>query len=253
MSPPSTTSEPIEFVGVGGSRLSGRLIRPTPAKGVVLMAHCFTCTKDLHTSTRMARYLADAGYASLRFDFTGLGDSGGDFSATDLRGNVGDLARAAVALIERGIGPCAMFGHSLGGAAVLLAAQRVKTTSSVIVLGAPSTAAHVRGLFVDQMADIERDGSAEVSIGGRPFTIGAAFLDDLDRHDVADAAANLGRPLLVLVPGNDQVVAPAEGRRLYELAQPPRTLVEIPGADHLLSDPAHAAVAAQAVIDFLDR
>ncbi|MDH3708074.1 MAG: alpha/beta hydrolase [Acidimicrobiia bacterium] len=245
-------SEDIEFVGAGGARLAGRIQLPAgTAVGSVLMAHCFTCSKDLHTLTRLSRRLVDAGYAVARFDFTGLGDSAGDFATTSVTVNVGDLTRAAVTLIERGLGPCVLFGHSLGGAASLLAAARLKTVSEVVVLGAPSDVGHVRALFAEAVDDIEATGRAPVSIGGRSFEIGAEFVADLEQHDVLDAARGLGRPLLVLVPGADTVVAPEHGRAIHEAAREPKSLVVIDGADHLLSDPAHADEAADAMLAFL--
>ncbi|MDH5237744.1 MAG: lysophospholipase [Acidimicrobiia bacterium] len=246
--------EQIDFVGAGGAHLSGLLTVPDGSpSGSVLMAHCFTCSKDLHTLTRLARRLVDGGYAVFRFDFTGLGESDGDFARTSVTVNVGDLARAAVTLIERDHGPCVLFGHSLGGAAVLLSAARLKAVTRVIVLGAPSDTDHVRHLFVDQVDDLAADGSAHVSIGGRPFEIGAEFVRDLERHDVLEAARDLGRPLLVLVPGADEVVPAMHGRAIYEAAQEPKEIVTIPGADHLLTDRVLADRAADAVIDFLDR
>lgn len=165
----SDTTE-LRFPGSTGARLSGVLHTPGQrARGSILLAHCFTCTKDVHTMTRLARGLTEAGYAVLRFDFTGLGDSGGEFSATTLSHNVRDLTAAATALITRGYGPCGLFGHSLGGAASLLAASRLKTVRSVAVLGAPADADHVRGLFIDHEEAIRRDGEAVLEVARRWF------------------------------------------------------------------------------------
>ncbi|MGI9602811.1 MAG: alpha/beta hydrolase family protein [Acidimicrobiales bacterium] len=246
--------EVLEFVGAGGARLAGRLATPEgTVRGSVLMAHCFTCSKDLHTLTRLANRLVEDGYVVLRFDFTGLGDSEGVLAETSVTVNIGDLTRAAVALIERGFGPCVLVGHSLGGAASLLTASRLKTVSRVIVLGAPADVGHVRHLFVDAVDDIEKNGVAQVSIGGRPFEIGAEFVADLEDHDVLEAAAGLDRPLLVLVPGADTTVPPAHGQMIYDAAAEPKELVVIEGADHLLTDLTHADLAADAVISFLNR
>ncbi len=246
--------QPFDFVGASGVGLSGRLhLPPDKAIGSVLLAHCFTCSKDLHTMTRLARALTEAGYATLRFDFTGLGDSSGDFAETSVSSNVGDLRRAALALIQAGFGPCALIGHSLGGAAVLLAAAQLKTVESVTVIGAPARAAHVRHLFAGRESDIVEHGRAEVSIGGRPFHLGRTFVEDLDTHDVLEATANLNRPLLIITPGDDRTVDPDQGRELFDAAREPRRRVIIDEADHLLSKPAHAKAAAAEIVAFLNE
>ena len=151
----------------------------TSARGSVLFAHCFTCSKDLHISTRLARSVSAAGYAVLRFDFTGIGESGGDFADKTVTNNVKDLVAAAHALIRRGYGPCAMVGHSLGGAATLLAARQVKTVGSVAVIGAPASPDHIERLIADARHDIRRHATATVVIGGRAVPISPAFLDEL--------------------------------------------------------------------------
>ncbi|NNE73239.1 MAG: alpha/beta hydrolase [Acidimicrobiales bacterium] len=247
------STESIEFVGSAGSRLQGVLHQPDgPVVGSVLLAHCFTCSKDTQTTSRLAKALTRAGYVAFRFDFTGLGQSGGEFSETTVSSNVGDLSRAAVTLIERNAGPCVLVGHSLGGAAALLAARRLKTVTAVAVVGAPASVEHVTHLFGDARAEIETVGSAEVCIGGRPFRVGRSFLDDLANHDVIDAAANLARPLLVVVPGADAVVPPSEGRRIYDAAAEPKQLVEVAGADHLLTNRDHADELARTLVEWLD-
>lgn len=185
--------------------------------------------------TRLAKGLANAGFAVLRFDFTGLGESGGDFSATTVSTNVKDLARAATTLIERGLGPCGMLGHSLGGAAGLLAAHRLKTVRSVAVLAAPSSPQHVRGLLRDYREQIRDEGRIFVEIAGRRFPIDEAFLEDLDRHDAEGSVGALGRPLLVLHGLDDRVVDISEGERIFSQARQPRAFVPLSGADHLLT------------------
>ncbi len=200
------------------------------------MAHCFTCSKDLFTMTRLAKGLADAGFAVLRFDFTGLGESGGDFSATTVSTNVRDLTRAATWLIQRGLGPCGLLGHSLGGSAALLAARHLKTVRSIAVLAAPSSPRHIRGLLEDGAGEqIRSDGRVIVEIGGRRFPIDREFLEDLDRHDAEASVAGLGRPLLVMHGLADQVVDVSEGERIFAQASQPRAFVPLLGADHLLT------------------
>lgn len=230
-------TEDVAFTGSTGATLSGVLHHPDgPVRGSVLLAHCFTCSKDIHTMTRLARGLADTGYAVLRFDFTGLGDSGGEFGATTVSHNVRDLTAAATALIGRGFGPCGLLGHSLGGAASLIAAGRLRTVRSVVVLGTPATPGHVRHLLVHAEEGIRRDGEAVVSIGGRPFPIAESFLDDLDRHDQAGDVARLDRPLLVVHAVDDEVVAVAEGERIFASARQPKAFYPLLDADHLVSD-----------------
>jgi len=248
-----TGTESLEFVGAAGAKLAGVLQLPTGApSGSVLLAHCFTCSKDLHTMTRLSRSLVDGGYAVMRFDFTGLGESAGDFSSTTVATNIGDLTRAAVALIEKGYGPCALVGHSLGGAASLLAAHRLKTVRSVAVIGAPSSPAHVRHLFETGEAEIRRLGKADVSIGGRTFAVSADFLDDLAAHDQDRRIADLGRPLLVVHAVEDEVVPIEEGERIFATARQPKGFIPILGADHLLTDRSAAERVGQTVLAWLD-
>lgn len=227
--------ETVTFAGSTGARLEGVLHRPAEPRGSVLLSHCFTCSKDLHTMTRLADGLAEAGYAVLRFDFTGLGASGGDFSETTLATDVGDLARAATTLIERGLGPCALVGHSLGGAAALLAAARLHTVRAVATVGAPSTPRHLTHLLADSLEEIAAEGCAVVEIGGRPFPVSRTFLDDLEAHDQERRVAELARPLLVVHAVGDETVAHTEGERIFAAARQPKAFVGLPGGDHLLT------------------
>lgn len=226
----------LRFPGSTGAHLSGVLHVPEerPARGSVLLAHCFTCSKDIHTMTRLARGLEDAGLAVLRFDFTGLGESEGAFDETTMAHSVRDLAAAAAALISRGFGPCGLFGHSLGGAASLLAAPRLHTVRSVVTLGAPSTPAHLRHLFTD--ADDLPGDRVGVHIGGRDVAVSQRFLDELDDHDQRGAVAELGRPLLVIHAPEDRVVGIEEGERIFAAARQPKAFYPLLGADHLVSD-----------------
>jgi alpha-beta hydrolase superfamily lysophospholipase len=244
------TVREIEFPGSTGTRLVGRLHVPDgEARGSILLAHCFTCSKDLHTMTRLATGLAEAGYAVLRFDFTGLGESPGEFTATTLAHDVRDLAAAASALIERGYGPCGLLGHSLGGAASLLAAQRLRTVRSVATLGAPSSPTHVRHLFDDPDGD---GPTVSLQLGGRRFEVARSFLDDLETHDQADAIAALARPLLVTHAVDDEIVAVTEGERIFAGARQPKAFYPLQGADHLLTDRPSAEAALQVIRHWFD-
>lgn len=248
------TTEELAFAGSAGARLAGVVHRPGGVpRGSVLLAHCFTCSKDLHTMTRLAGGLAEAGYAALRFDFTGLGASGGEFADTTVSTNVADLARAAHTLLERGFGPCAMVGHSLGGAATLLAAHRVKSATRVAVLGAPSTPAHIRRLMADDLEAIRGQGEVVVEIAGRPFPIAASFLDDLDVHEQQRRVAELDRPLLVLHGVDDTVVEIGEGEAIFAAARQPKAFWPLQDADHLLTSRHKAEEVLQVLIAWLDQ
>jgi len=246
-------TETVAFVGGAGAKLEGILHRVEgEPKGAVLLAHCFSCGKDLHTTSRLANALAASGYVAFRFDFTGLGESAGGFETTSVTSNVADLTRATITLIELGFGPCALVGHSLGGAAALLAAHKLKTIEAVATIAAPSTVGHVEHLFTDQVSTIRAHGKAEVSVGGSPFCLGEVFLDDLANHDVLAAAAELTVPYLAIVATADTVVEPASGHAIAATA-PDGRVVEVDGADHLFSKRAHADQVATALITFLDE
>ncbi len=248
------TSKDVTFRGSREADLAGVLHRPDgEARGGVLLAHCFTCSKDLAISTRLADGLAAAGYVALRFDFTGLGRSGGEFADTTFTTDVGDLTRAAMWMIDQGLGPCAMVGHSLGGAATLIAAARVRPVRSVAVIGAPADPGHVRHLIDDEAsAAIAAEGCAIADIGGRPFPISRAFIDALSRYDSEGAIASLGRPLLVLHSPDDAIVPVSEGERIFTAARQPKAFMPVPGADHLLSDPNHTRLAGELLAGWLD-
>jgi putative redox protein len=190
--------------------------------------------------TRLANALADNGFAAFRFDFTGRGESDGDFAKKTLSGNVRDVVRAATSLIEMGFGPCGIIGHSLGGAAVLLATQRLKTVRSVVTIGAPSNASHVRHLFADQEAELLREGRADVTIGGRTFALESGFVHDLATHNVEQAAAELARPYMVVHARNDVTVPFGEAQVLYDAAAEPKKLVAYDEGGHLFADRNHA-------------
>ena len=251
--------ERLRFVGVTGEPLAAVFHPPHPTdpdtgvRGSLLVVHCFTCSKDLNIMSRLARGLAGAGFAVLRFDFTGLGESGGDFSATTLSTNLGDLARAVARLQERAPGPIGLIGHSFGGAACLLAAGELAAIRSVAVIAAPSTAGHVRELFEREEAEIDRAGSAWVRIGGRSFPISAEFLDDLERHEVERRTAELGRPLLVLHPVDDQVVPVTEGEQIFAMARQPKAFMPLLDTDHLLTSRRASAQTVKILIDWFSR
>jgi alpha-beta hydrolase superfamily lysophospholipase len=251
--------ERLAFAGTTGAELAAVFHPADPvgpggaARGSLLVVHCFTCSKDLHTMTRLARGLAANGFAVLRFDFTGIGQSEGDFAETTLSTNVGDLGQAVACLREHGPAPFGLVGHSMGGAASLLAAGDLPALRSLAVIGAPSTAEHVRHLFTGLEGQIETAGLAEVRIGERSFPISAEFLDDLERHEVERRTAELGRPLLVLHGLEDRVVEVGHGERLFAAARQPKAFVPLLGADHLLTGRQAAADAVGVLTDWFAR
>jgi putative redox protein len=244
--------EKVVFTG-SHADLSGSLQLPDRHPiGSVVLAHCFTCSK----SYKVVRYLADgierAGYAVLRFDFTGLGESEGDFGQTSVTTNVEDLEGAAQYMRQRGFGPCAMVGHSLGGAATLLAAGRLPHVRAFAVVASPSNAGHLRRVFTEN--DVETaltTGRVRVQIAGRPFDISAEFFRDLERHGTLDHITELGRPLLVVHPAADRIVEIEEGEKIFAAARQPRWFAAIPNADHLLTRPEHGESAAGIIVEFL--
>ncbi|MEL7345590.1 MAG: alpha/beta fold hydrolase, partial [Pseudomonadota bacterium] len=200
-------NEKVTFKGHDGGMLAARLDMPDgPHLATALFAHCFTCSKDIPAARRIAGRLAAMGIAVLRFDFTGLGHSGGEFANTTFTSNVGDLNAAAAYLAERGMAPALLIGHSLGGAAVLRAAADLPGVKAVATLGAPFDPGHVTHNFGDALATIEADGEAEVQLGGRPFTIKQAFVEDVEAAKLGPVIAGLKKALLVLHDPQDAVV-----------------------------------------------
>ncbi|NJP64872.1 alpha/beta hydrolase family protein [Streptomyces spiramenti] len=245
-----TRSLPWDFTGAGGHRLSGRLELPVDGEptAIALYAHCFTCGKDGLAAARTARLLAQRSTAVLRFDFTGVGGSEGEFADTDFSGNVADLVCAAAALTERLRPPTLLVGHSLGGAAVLAAAHRVPGVRAVATIGAPSHPAHLRRHFSPADRErIRRDGVAEVTLAGRPFRVGEGLLRDVVEQPQRELIASLPVPLLVLHSPDDRLVDPSQAREIHDAAGDGASLVWLHGADHLLTDRADAERAAQLI------
>lgn len=238
----------IEFVGANGQKLAARLDMPvwTP-RAYALFAHCFSCSKDIRAAGRIARRLAENGVGVLRFDFTGLGNSEGDFANTNFSTNIQDLKAAAAWLGDQVGGPQLLIGHSLGGAAVVAAAGEIDTVKAVATIGAPSDAEHVIRQFADRLDEIEEKGEAEVHLAGRPFTIKRQFVEDVRGANVRDAAAALGRPLLVLHSPLDDIVGIDNATGLFVAAKHPKSFVSLDTADHLLTREADALFAADMI------
>jgi len=226
------------FTNAAGQELSSRLDMPADANPVAyaLFAHCFTCSKDLKAVRHISNALTLEGIAVLRFDFTGLGESAGDFSDTTFSSNVDDLLAASAYLEAHHQGPQLLIGHSLGGAAVLQAASRIPSSRAVVTIGAPAEPSHVMQHLQSSMDRIEADGQAVVRLAGREFTIKKQFIDDLDQALMEDTIRDLGRALLVMHAPTDQVVGIENAARIFTAARHPKSYVSLDSADHLLSD-----------------
>lgn len=246
--------ERVEFPGSTGLKLSARLDLPAgPPKAFALFAHCFTCGKDLRSAGRLATALTDAGFGVLRFDFTGLGSSEGEFANTNFSSNTQDLHAAVEWLREQHSAPQILVGHSLGGAAVLAVAGDVPEVRAVATIGAPADTQHLTALFDDAVDEIAAEGEACVSLAGRPFTIKQQFLDDLNSHEVTARVAAMKTPLLVLHSPIDNTVGIENAAEIFEAARHPKNFMSLDGADHLLSAPRDAEFAAGAIAAFASR
>ncbi|MGB0867021.1 MAG: alpha/beta fold hydrolase, partial [Granulosicoccaceae bacterium] len=216
-------------------------------RGSALFAHCFTCGKDLRSARLMAQALTREGIAVVRFDFTGLGRSKGDFAQTDFSSNVSDLIDVASGLPQAIPQPFLLMGHSLGGAAVLAAAHQLPSVKAVATVAAPSVASHVEHLFSGAKEAIERDGSAPVAIGAREVNIGRGLLDDLQNYTSTEQIAGLKRALLVMHAPLDNIVSIDEASAIFSAAKHPKSFVSLDKADHLLSKPQDAAFAGRVI------
>lgn len=247
-------TERFTFPGHAGHALAARLDLPDgPHLATAVFAHCFTCGKDITAARRIAARLAAMGIAVLRFDFTGLGHSEGEFGNTDFTSNVDDLAAAATALSERGMAPTLLIGHSLGGAAVLKAATVIPGIKAVTTIGAPFDPGHVTHTFGDAIDKIRSEGVATVDLGGRPFQIGKRFLDDVAQEALTPAIQGLKAALLVLHAPLDATVGVENASEIFMAAKHPKSFVTLDGADHLLSNPADAEYVASVIAAWAGR
>jgi putative redox protein len=247
-------SERFQFAGADGSQLAAALELPEAEPlAFALFAHCFTCGKDVLAAKRIAVALAARGIAVLRFDFTGLGSSEGDFANSTFSSNVADLVRAADHLRETRKAPAILIGHSLGGAAVLAAATQVPEAAAVVTIAAPSDPAHVTGLFADRIDDIRKHGKVEVSLAGRPFSIKREFLDDIAEHSLIGHITKLHKALLIMHSPTDDTVGIDNATRIFVAAKHPKSFVSLPGADHLLNDRRDGIYVADVIAAWAER
>ncbi|HVJ53023.1 MAG TPA: alpha/beta fold hydrolase [Aliidongia sp.] len=230
-------TRPFDFDSPGGYRLAGRIELPDPpVRGWALFAHCFTCGKDALAAVRIARGLARMGIGVLRFDFAGLGTSGGTFGDEGFAADARDLVAAGQAMAAAGMPPGLLIGHSLGGAAALAAASELPTVAAVTTIAAPFEVSHLLHLFDPAGIDaIERQGQAEVELAGRPFIVRKSFIEDLRRQDQATRIAHLGKPLLIMHGPLDDTVGIDNATGIFMAAKHPKSFVSLDHADHLLT------------------
>jgi len=248
------STERITFKTHAGTDLTARLDLPEgPHLATALFAHCFTCSRDGHAARRIASRLAGMGIAVLRFDFTGLGDGEGNVAERGITSNVADIETAASYLAGRGMAPSLLIGHSLGGAAVLRVAARIKSARAVVTIGAPFDPAHVARNFGQDLDRIGDEGEAMVTLGGRSLRISREFLDDISAAELGPAIKGLKLALLVLHAPGDNVVGIANARAIFDAAMHPKSFVTLDGADHLINDPDDAEYAAEVIAAWAAR
>src|SRR5215467_8130525 len=247
-------AERFDFVNTQGQRLAALLDMPAgEPRAYALFAHCFTCGKDVHAARRIAQALTALDVAVLRFDFTGLGASEGEFANTTFSSNVADLVAAAGALRDARRAPAILIGHSLGGAAVLAAAAEVPEARAVVTIAAPSDPAHVTGLFKERMPEINARGEAEVVVAGRSFRIRREFLDDLAGQRLLVRIAQLQKALLVFHAPGDNTVGIDNASRIFAAAKHPKSFISLADADHLLSRQHDAVYVGNLISAWADR
>ncbi len=247
-------SEKFEFPNDNGDKLAGRLEWPVAEpRAFAVFAHCFTCSKDVAAASRISRALTDKGVAVLRFDFTGLGNSEGDFSNTNFSTNVQDLVCAAEHLQRVHKAPELLIGHSLGGAAVISAAEQISSCKAVVTIGAPSDISHVAHLFKDFLDEINEKGEADVTLAGRDFKIKKQFVKDINKVVLENKVENLDRALAIFHSPQDEIVSIEHARELFIHAKHPKSFISLDGADHLLSNKKDSQYVAGVIAAWADK
>jgi putative redox protein len=247
-------TERTQFAGTGGHQLAAALDLPNGAIiAYALFAHCFTCGKDVLAARRISAALAAKGIAVLRFDFTGIGSSEGEFANSTFSSNVADLVLAADHLRQTRKAPAILIGHSLGGAAILAAAGQIPEAKAVVTIEAPSDPAHVTGLFKSDIDNIRQQGEAEVSLAGRPFRIKREFLDDVAEHNLMAQVGKLHKALLVMHSPTDDTVGIDNATHIFVAAKHPKSFVSLAGADHLLSQRRDSVYVADVIAAWAER
>ncbi|MCG2419009.1 alpha/beta fold hydrolase [Aequorivita sp. F47161] len=247
--------EKVSFTNKDEEQLAGRLELPLDQKphNFAIFAHCFTCTKNLIAVKNISRSLTAAGFAVLRFDFTGLGESEGDFENTNFSGNVDDLIEAANFLTKNYIAPTLIIGHSLGGAAAIFAADKIPSIKAVAVINSPSDPSHVRNLLRDSAQEIAKNGKAKVNLGGVDFTIKKQFLDDLENKSLKTIVGSFRKALLILHSPQDKTVGIKNAEDLYIAAHHPKSFISLDSVDHLLSKKEDSSYVGQVIAGWAAR
>lgn len=248
------TARKVTFPGHDGQMLAARLDMPVEKpRACALFAHCFSCSKDIAAARAIAQTLADIGIAVLRFDFTGLGHSKGEFANTNFSSNVDDLVAAADFMRTEIQAPSILIGHSLGGTAIIAASERIAESTAVVTIGAPSSPAHILKSLGSSLPAILQEGSAEVSLGGRPFTIKKQFVEDVSERTVQGTLGHLKKALLVLHAPLDKIVDIENASEIFGAAKHPKSFVSLDGADHLLSRVQDAEYVAEVIAAWAKR
>lgn len=247
-------SKKVEFENQEGNKLAARIELPggTP-RAYAIFAHCFTCSKDIAAATRISRGLSGKGIAVLRFDFTGLGNSEGEFANTNFSSNTEDLISAANYLKKHFESPKLLIGHSLGGTAVLSAGMKIKGIAGVAAIAAPSDPVHVSHLFGDKIDEIRSKGETSVNLAGREFRIKNQFLKDLHEHDIIGQISDAEYQLLLLHSPVDELVDVEHSRQIFVAAKHPKSFISLHPADHLLTKPAHSTYVAEMIATWASR
>ena len=245
----------VSFTNKDQEQLAGRLELPVNQQphNFAIFAHCFTCTKNLTAVKNVSRELTAAGFGVLRFDFTGLGESEGDFENTNFSGNVDDLVEAANFLTKNYNAPTIIIGHSLGGAAAIFAADIIPSIKAVAVINSPSDPSHVRNLLQDSTHEITKNGKAKVNLGGIDFTIKKQFLDDLENKSLLKIVGNFKKALLIMHSPTDRIVGIKNAEDLYKAAHHPKSFVSLDGVDHLLSKKEDSSYVGQVIAGWATR
>ena len=248
-------SKKVKFTNNKGYQLSAKIDLPLKKNPFpfVIFAHVFTGNKNLIASKHISRALTLNGFGVMRFDFTGLGESQGDFGDTNFTSNVDDLIAASDYLKEEYMAPAVIVGHSLGGAAALFAAKKLDNIKAVVTIGSPSYPEHVTHLLRDKKEEIEKNGCARVNIGGREFTIKKQFLDDLQSQEHIPVIKNLGKALLVMHSPQDRIVGIDNAANIYKLAKHPKSYITLDGADHMLTNKNDAHYAGNVIASWVKR
>ena len=249
------SSKRLNFTNSDGYELSARLNLPVDgrAKAYAIFAHCFTCNKNLNAVINITRALTQNGFAVFRFDFTGLGESEGEFSDTNFTSNVEDLVAASDFLDKNYQPPQLLIGHSLGGAAVLMASSKISSAKAIVTIGAPSNPGHVTHLFTDELDTINEEGKAKVSLSGRPFTIKKQFIEDLKKAQEEHLFRKIVTPLLIMHSPKDETVHVDNAADIYEQAIHPKSFVSLDDADHLLTEKKDSLYAGNMIATWVGR